>query len=95
MAGDGFAVLPPDLVSAAGTLGSIRSELTARGVSGTGGTGTGALDGALAALSARLDFLAAAMDDAIGATSLNLIAGADSYASTDGSQFRGSGDGTG
>ena len=93
MAGDGFAVVPPDLVSAAGTLGAVRGELGSEGVSGAGGTGTGALDGALAALSARLDFVAAAMDDAIGATSLNLVAGAQTYASTDGTQFRGGGEG--
>lgn len=90
MAGDGFAVTPPDLASAAGTLGSIRGELGSADVSGAG-TGTGALDGALAALSARLDYVAAAMDDALGATALNLVAGAETYASTDAGQFRGPG----
>lgn len=93
MAGDGFTVTTNDLVSAAGTLASVRGELGAEAVAGGGGTGTGALDGALAALSARLDFVAAAMDDSIGATSLNLAAGAETYASTDGTQFRGGGGG--
>ena len=93
MPGNGFTVAPSDLVSAAGTLGSVRGELGAEAVAGGGGTGTGALNGALAALSARLDFVAAAMDDAIAATSVNLIAGSETYANTDGSQFRGGGSG--
>jgi hypothetical protein len=33
--------------------------------------------------------VAAAMDDAIGATALNLVAGADSYTTTDAGQFHG------
>ena len=80
-------------MSAAGTLSSVRGELGTHAVAGGGGTGTGALDGALSALSARLDYVAAAMDDAISATSTNLIAGSETYASTDGSQFRGPGSG--
>ena len=67
----------------------MRGELGAEAVSGGGGTATGSLDGALAALSARLDFVAAAMDDAIAATASNLVAGAETYASTDASQFGG------
>ena len=93
MAGDGFAVAPGDLMNAAGTLGSVRGALGGDSVSGGGGTGTGALDGALAALSARLDFVAAAMGDAIGATSSNLVAGAETYVRTDTSQFSGGGSG--
>jgi hypothetical protein len=86
---DGFTVAPGDLVSAAGTLGSVRGELAAGALGGGGGTGTGALDGALNALSARLEFVSAAMDDALDATSVNLVAGSETYANTDGSQFRG------
>lgn len=93
MAGDRFAVVPPDLVNAAQMLNSVRGELGAEAVLGGGGTGTGVLDAALSALGARLDFVAAAMDDAIGATSLNLISGSEAYQSTDGSQFRGVGGG--
>jgi len=93
MAGGGFTVAPSDLASAAGTLLSVRGELGTEAVAGGGGTGTGALDGALAVLSARLEFVAAAMDDAISATSTNLLAGSETYASTDGSQFRGGGGG--
>ena len=93
MAGDSFTVAPSELVSAAGTLSSVRGELGTQAVAGGGGTGTGALDGALSALSARLGYVAAAMDDAIAATSSNLMAGSETYASTDGSQFRGPGTG--
>jgi hypothetical protein len=91
MAGDSFAVVPPELVSAAGTLRSVQAELGTESVSGASGTGTGVLDAALADFSARLGFVAAAMDDAIGATALNLVAGADSYSTTDAGQFRGAG----
>jgi len=91
MPGGGFTVAPSDLVSAAGTLGSVRGELAADALGGGGGTGTGVLDGALSALSARLEFVAAAMNDALDATSVNLIAGSETYAGTDGSQFRGGG----
>jgi hypothetical protein len=91
MAGDSFNVAPPELVSAAGTLRSVQFELGTESVSGAGGTGTGVLDGALAAFSARLGFVAAAMDDAVGATALNLVTGADSYSTTDTTQFRGEG----
>jgi hypothetical protein len=93
MPGSGFTVAPNDLMSAAGMLASVRGELGAQAVSGSGGTGTGALDGALAALSARLEFVAAAMDEAITATSQNLVAGSETYASTDSTQFRGRGGG--
>jgi hypothetical protein len=91
MAGDSFAVVPQELVSAAGTLRSVQAELGTESVSGASGTGTGVLDAALAAFSARLGFVAAAMDDAIGATALNLVAGAESYTATDAGQFRGEG----
>jgi len=93
MPGGGFTVAPSDLVNAAGTLASVRGELGTEAVAGGGGTGTGALDGALAALSARLEFVAAAMDDALAATGANLLAGSQTYANTDGSQFRGGGGG--
>ena len=91
MAGDSFAVVPQELVSAAGTLPSVKAELGTESVSGASGTGTGVLDAALAAFSTRLGFVAAAMDDAIGATALNLVAGAESYSTTDAGQFRGEG----
>ena len=85
---DGLAVNTQDLHAAAGTLASVRGELGCGSVQG-GGTGGGALDGALAALAARLDFVAAAMDGALAATSHNLNAGAETYAATDNSQFQG------
>jgi hypothetical protein len=81
--------VPPELVGAAGTLRSVQAELGTESVSGASGTGTGVLDSALAAFSSRLGFVAAAMDDAIGATALNLVAGADSYTTTDAGQFHG------
>jgi hypothetical protein len=92
MAGDSFAVVPQELVTAAGTLRSVQAELATESVSGVSGTGTGVLDAALAAFSARLGFVAAAMDDAIGATALNLVAGAEGYSTTDATQFRGEGE---
>ncbi len=87
----GFRVAPDDLEGAASTLRSVRGELGSDAVSGSGGTGTGALDGALSALSGRLDFVARALDDALGATGRDLAAGAESYRGTDASQFRGGG----
>lgn len=78
-------------MSAAGTLRSVQAELGTESVSGASGTGTGVLDAALAAFSTRLGFVAAAMDDAIGTTALNVVAGADSYSTTDSTQFRSEG----
>lgn len=90
MAARDIRVAPDDLEGAASTLGSVRGELGSDAVSGTG-TGTGALDGALSALSGRLDFVARALDDALEATGRNLAAGAESYRGTDATQFRGGG----
>jgi hypothetical protein len=88
MAAGSIRVTPEDLHGAAGTLTSVRGELGTETVAGSGGTGSGAMDGALGALSARLDFVAQALDNALGVTGQNLAAGAATYESTDTSQFR-------
>jgi hypothetical protein len=78
-----FSVGPAELNSAASSMRAVRGELSCGLGLGGGALGTGDLEGALGALAARLDMLAAAFDQAATATATNLDAGAESYATVD------------
>jgi hypothetical protein len=81
----GFSVGPAELNSAASSMRAVRGELSCGLGLGGGELGTGALEGAVSALAARVDMVAAAFDDAAVATARNLDAGAESYVTTDSS----------
>ncbi len=83
-----LVVDPADLRAAAGSLGAARGEVGGgAAVSPTGALGTGELEAALDVLAARLDFLAAAMGEAVGDTERKVGAGADLYVHTDNSSM--------
>jgi hypothetical protein len=78
-----FSVGPAELGAAASSMRAVRGELSCGLGLGGGELGTGALEGAVGALAARLDMVAGAFDQAASATAVNLDAGAESYAAVD------------
>ncbi len=79
----GFAVGPGDLYSAARTVGAVRGELACGDARGGGELGSGAIEGAVGVLAARLEMVGAALDQAADATARNLDGGAASYEAAD------------
>ncbi len=82
--GQTISVEPADLHAAAGSLGAARGELgCGAAVSPVGAMGTGELESALDVLAARLDFLTAAMGEALRDAQRKVGTGAELYVATD------------
>ena len=77
-----FEVKPAELQGAAGTLLAVEAEL-ASSPAAVGDLGSAELEGALSALYGRVDALALAMGQVVGAASHNLAAAASAYAEVD------------